>query len=104
MWELETVLLSVWVYQSHSDCCMVVKVPHVLHYCLLCLCKVMHIGYGNKRVGYTTDCVQLQEVQEETDLGVIVQGNLKCSKQCAKVVGKTNRLSGIIKRTFLVMW
>ena len=54
-------------------------------------CEVMHIGYGNKRVGYMMDGVQLQEVQEETDLGVIVQENLKCTKQCAKVVGKANR-------------
>jgi hypothetical protein len=63
-------------------------------------CEMMHIGYGNKRVGYMMDGVQLQEVQEETDLGVIVQENLKCTKQCAKVVGKANRVLGMIKMTF----
>jgi hypothetical protein len=36
-------------------------------------CKVMHIGLRNKRAGYMMDGVQLHEVQEEMDLGVLVQ-------------------------------
>ena len=34
------------------------------------------------------------------DLGVIVQSDLKCAKHCAKVVGRANRVLGMIKRTF----
>lgn len=63
-------------------------------------CKVMHIGFGNKKANYMMEDVQLQEVQEEMDLGVLVQDNLKCAQQCAKVVGKSNRVLGMIKRTF----
>jgi ribonuclease P/MRP protein subunit RPP40 len=63
-------------------------------------CKVMHIGVGNGKAGYKMDGVQLQEVHEEMDLGVLVQDNLKCAQQCAKVVGKANRVLGMIKRTF----
>jgi ribonuclease P/MRP protein subunit RPP40 len=63
-------------------------------------CKVMHIGFGNEKAGYMMDGVQLQEVHEEMDLGVLVQDNLKCAQQCAKVVGNANRVLGMIKRTF----
>jgi ribonuclease P/MRP protein subunit RPP40 len=62
-------------------------------------CKVMHIGFGNGKAGYKMDGVQLQEVHEEMDLGVLVQDNLKHAQQCAKVVGKANRVIGMIKRT-----
>jgi hypothetical protein len=50
-------------------------------------CKVTHIGSGNKRARYMMDGVQLQEMHEEMDLGVLVQDNLKCAQQYAKVVG-----------------
>jgi ribonuclease P/MRP protein subunit RPP40 len=63
-------------------------------------CKVMHIGFGNGRAGYMMDGVQLQEVHEEMDLGVLVQENLKCAQQCAKVVWKANKVLGMIRRTF----
>jgi ribonuclease P/MRP protein subunit RPP40 len=61
--------------------------------------KVMHIGFGNGRTGYMMDGVQLQEVQGEMDLGVLVQDNLKCAQQCAKVVGTVNKVFGMIGRT-----
>jgi ribonuclease P/MRP protein subunit RPP40 len=63
-------------------------------------CKVMHTGFGNGRARYMMDDgVQLQEVHEEMDLGVLVQDNLKCALQCAKVVGKANKVLGMIQRT-----
>jgi ribonuclease P/MRP protein subunit RPP40 len=62
-------------------------------------CKVMHIGFGNWRSRYIMDGVQLQEVHEEIDLGVLVQNNLKCAEQCAKVVGKANKVLSMIRRT-----
>jgi ribonuclease P/MRP protein subunit RPP40 len=61
---------------------------------------MMHIGVENGKAGYKMDGVQLQEVHEEMDLGVLVQDNLKCAQQCAKVGGKANRVLGMIKRTF----
>jgi ribonuclease P/MRP protein subunit RPP40 len=62
-------------------------------------CKVMHIGFGNRRAKYMMDGVQLQEVHEEMDLGVLVQDNLKCAQQCARVVAKANKVLGVIRRT-----
>ena len=63
-------------------------------------CKVMHVGYSNRRAEYIMDGRKLQDIEEELDLGVIVQSDLKCAKHCAKVVGTANRELGMIKRTF----
>jgi hypothetical protein len=40
-------------------------------------CKVMHIGFNNKREKYEMDGKNLDEVDEEKDLGVIMQSTLK---------------------------
>lgn len=63
-------------------------------------CKVMHVGFNNSRAHYVMDGEDLQPVTEELDLGVIVQDDLKCTKQCVKVVGNANRVLGMIRRTF----
>ena len=43
---------------------------------------------------------QLVESSEERDKGILVQNDLKWSKQCAKVVSDANRMLGMIKRSF----
>ncbi len=63
-------------------------------------CQVLHLGYGNGKAVYTMNGRGLKAVTEEVDLGVIIQSDLKCAKQCAKVVGQANRTLGLIKRTF----
>jgi hypothetical protein len=63
-------------------------------------CKVMHMGYNNRQAEYRMDEGGLQAICEELDLGVVVQSNLKCAGQCAKVVKAANRVLGMIKRTF----
>jgi hypothetical protein len=63
-------------------------------------CKVMHVGHNNPKEQYTMGEGVLQRICEELDLGVIVQDNLKCAGQCAKVVKTANRVLGMIKRTF----
>jgi len=43
------------------------------------------------------------EVIEERDLhGVIMQSDLKCSKQCLKAVSNANKVVGMIKRSFSI--
>jgi hypothetical protein len=42
--------------------------------------------------------VNLCEIYEERDLGIIVQENLKVSYQCLKVVKTANKVLGMIKR------
>ncbi|MGE5822000.1 MAG: RNA-directed DNA polymerase [Nitrososphaerota archaeon] len=65
-------------------------------------CKVMHIGLGNGMAKYEMNGKYLEEVTEERDLGVIVQNDLKCSKQCLKAVNTANKVLGMIKRTISV--
>ena len=43
---------------------------------------------------------QLNRVEEEKDLGVLFNTNLKFSNHIKEIVHKANRLLGIIKRTF----
>ena len=62
-------------------------------------CKVMHFGANNEKENYSINNTVLNVVEEEKDLGVIVQNNLKVSEQYSKV--KTaNRVLGMISRTF----
>jgi hypothetical protein len=63
-------------------------------------CKVMHIGYNNLKASYMMKGNVLQNVEEEQDLGFVVKDNLKCVKQCAKVVTKANRTLATIKHNF----
>jgi hypothetical protein len=44
----------------------------------------------------------LEEVTDERDLGVVLQNDLKCNKQCLKAVNTANRVLGMIKRSFSV--
>jgi ribonuclease P/MRP protein subunit RPP40 len=63
-------------------------------------CKVMHVGCNNPKAEYKMEEGVLRRICEELDLGIIVQDNLKCAGQCAKVVKTANRVLGMIKRTF----
>ncbi len=47
-------------------------------------CKIMHIGRNNPRYKYTMGGVELSEVEEEKDVGVLITSNLKPSAQCKK--------------------
>ena len=44
--------------------------------------------------------MDIVKVNEEKDLGVLIDCNLKFHSQCSTVVNKANRLLGLIKQTF----
>ena len=63
-------------------------------------CIVIHFGYNNKNDSYRLNDEIIKTVQNEKDLGVIIQSNLKVDLQCAKVVKEANKILGMVKRCF----
>ena len=63
-------------------------------------CKVLHIGHSNHGFDYSMNGVNLDCVDDERDLGVVLLGSLKPSKQCAIAASRANRILGLIKRNF----
>lgn len=47
-------------------------------------CKIMHLGRQNPRYEYTIDGTKLLVTDEEKDIAVVIQSNLKLSGQCEK--------------------
>jgi hypothetical protein len=62
--------------------------------------KVMHVGHANVKAEYRMEGAVLNGTVDKWDLGVIVQHNLKCSKNCAKAVNTANRDLGMTNRFF----
>jgi ribonuclease P/MRP protein subunit RPP40 len=68
-------------------------------------CKVLRIGRGHPDFQYTM-CKQgepphtLEESSVEKDLGVFVDNQLSFSKHIQEAISKTNRLLGVIRRTY----
>ena len=60
----------------------------------------MHFGYKNPRQQYCIGDNILSVVEEEKDLGVIIQNDLKVSQQCSKVVKIANQILGMIRKSF----
>ena len=46
-------------------------------------CKVLHLGYNNPKFRYELNNKVIQEVEQEKDLGVIVDNKLNFNEQCA---------------------
>jgi len=65
-------------------------------------CTVMHSGLNNVKAKYEMNGKYLEEAIEERDLGVIIQTDLKCSKQCLNVVSTAKKVLGMIKKTFSI--
>ena len=63
--------------------------------------KIIHFGFNNNESSYVLGTSTLCMVDEDRDLGVIIDKTLKSSKQCSKVADAANAVLGMIKRTFL---
>ena len=64
-------------------------------------CKVMHVGYDNKKAKYDMNDVKLECFSDEKDFGVIISEDLKWEKQCNEAVRKANKMLGMIKCNFV---
>jgi ribonucleases P/MRP protein subunit RPP40 len=61
-------------------------------------CVVMHLGHKNRNYEYKINGIVLKHVEEERDLGVIIDNKLRFKKQCAKAANKANQVLGMINR------
>jgi len=62
-------------------------------------CKVIHVGRQTDCCEYYTGGSKLVEETLETDLGVWISADMKCSQQLRYAVNKASKLLGMIKRT-----
>uniref|UniRef100_A0A8C3F2F9 Reverse transcriptase domain-containing protein n=1 Tax=Chrysemys picta bellii TaxID=8478 RepID=A0A8C3F2F9_CHRPI len=61
-------------------------------------CKVMHLGMTNKNFSYKLGTHWLEVMEEEKDLGVLVDRRITMSRQCDVAVKKANAVLGCIRR------
>ena len=62
-------------------------------------CKVLHAGRTNRMKEYTMEGKILEKVQEEKDLGVMVDKAMNGSRQVTEAVKKANRALAQLRRT-----
>jgi Reverse transcriptase (RNA-dependent DNA polymerase)/Endonuclease-reverse transcriptase len=63
-------------------------------------CKIMHFGRNNPQYDYEMNGEKLERVEEERDIGVTVNKNLKPSSQCSKAANTARTVLGQISRAF----
>jgi hypothetical protein len=63
-------------------------------------CKFMHVGRKNPSYDYYMNGIKLQVVEQEIDIGVIIQKDLKTTKQCQKASNTATGVLRTIQRNF----
>ena len=66
-------------------------------------CKSLHIGRHNPHHRYEMKGQQLEQVDEEKDLGVLIDNEHKFHKQTAMAIKKGKSILGLIKKSFAVI-
>jgi ribonucleases P/MRP protein subunit RPP40 len=63
-------------------------------------CKIMHFGRNNPEYKYYMNGEELKTVNEETDVGIIIDKSLKPGKHCAKAANTASAVLRMIQRNF----
>ena len=66
-------------------------------------CKVIHFGHNNPETPYFMQGRELSKVEEECDLGVIFERDMKFSKHISTKVNKANSILALVKNSFSFM-
>jgi len=62
-------------------------------------CKVLGLGHRSECLYHALNGTHFKRVRDESDLGVIVCGDLKSTRKCGKAAARANRVLGMIHRT-----
>jgi len=65
-------------------------------------CKVLGLGHRSECLYHALNGTHFKRVRDESDLGVIVCGDLKITRQCGKAAVRANQVLGMIHRTFSI--
>jgi len=60
-------------------------------------CKVLHLGHSNPHYQYSLEDVRVEHSPAGKDLGVLVDGKVDMSQQCALTAQKANHIPGCIE-------
>ena len=63
-------------------------------------CKIMHVGNNNLKNDYELFGQSITKVNQINDLGAVISDNLKTSSHWISQVSKSNKLIGLISRSF----
>ena len=63
-------------------------------------CKIMHVGTNNPGFKYKMGGIELQEVDEEKDIGILIHKNLKPSRHCKKAADMAGAVLKQITKNF----
>ena len=66
-------------------------------------CQVPHLGRANPNHTYYINSEPLQNVNEEKDLGVIIDNQLKFHSHVSSVVSKASKLLAVIRQSFSLL-
>ncbi|CAG2205822.1 unnamed protein product [Mytilus edulis] len=64
-------------------------------------CKQIHYGRNNPENVYTMNNIDIIKDEQEKDLGIIFQNDLKFSQHISSKINKANSILGLINRTFI---
>ena len=63
-------------------------------------CKIMHLGHNNPMISYSMGGSNLEVTEVEKDLGVLIDNKLDFGNHIRCIVGKANRVLGMIRISF----
>ena len=63
-------------------------------------CKIMHLGHNNPMISYSMGGSNLEVTEVEKDLGVLIDNKLDFGNHIRCIVGKANRVLGMIRVSF----
>ena len=66
-------------------------------------CKSLHLGKANIKTQYSMGGIPISQVEQEKDLGVIIDSQLKFHNHTSAAINKATRILAMIKKSFILL-